>query len=54
VFPVVPPRVDYALTETGETLLETVRGLVAWADEHTRDIDAARARYDARTPRPLE
>jgi DNA-binding HxlR family transcriptional regulator len=51
VYPVVPPRVDYALTRTGETLLATVRGLVAWADEHTGDIDAARARYDARPPR---
>jgi DNA-binding HxlR family transcriptional regulator len=54
VYPVVPPRVDYELTRTGETLLATVRELVAWADEHTRDIDAARARYDARPPRVFE
>ena len=26
----------------------TVRELIAWADEHTGDIDAARVRYDAR------
>jgi DNA-binding HxlR family transcriptional regulator len=48
VYPVVPPRVDYALTPSGHTLLMTVRQLIAWADEHTGDIDAARARYDAR------
>src|ERR1035437_5500829 len=48
VYPVVPPRVDYALTPTGHTLLETVRHLVQWADDHTGEIDAARARYDAR------
>jgi DNA-binding HxlR family transcriptional regulator len=48
VYPVVPPRVDYALTPSGHTLHMTVRQLIAWADEHTGDIDAARARYDAR------
>ena len=48
VYPVVPPRVDYDLTPTGHTLLETVRQLVEWADDHTGEIDAARARYDAR------
>lgn len=52
-YPVVPPRVEYALTPSGHTLLMTVRELIAWADEHTGDIDAARARYDARpTPHP--
>src|SRR6266513_4686641 len=48
VFPVVPPRVDYELTPMGETLLATVRQLVVWADQHTDEIDGARARYDAR------
>jgi len=50
VYPVVPPRVDYALTPMGRTLLETVRDLIAWADEHSAGIDAARAAYDAREP----
>jgi DNA-binding HxlR family transcriptional regulator len=48
VYPVVPPRVEYDLTPSGHTLLVTVRQLIDWADEHTGDIDAARARYDAR------
>src|SRR6266513_2077877 len=48
VFPVVPPRVDYELTPRGSTLLATVRQLVVWADQHTDEIDGARARYDAR------
>jgi len=48
VFPVVPPRVDYELTPMGETLLATVRQLVVWADQHTDEIDGARAHYDAR------
>jgi DNA-binding HxlR family transcriptional regulator len=48
VYAVVPPRVVYDLTPTGHTLLVTVRQLVEWADDHTGEIDAARARYDAR------
>ena|SRR2546426_2396261 len=48
VHAVVPPRVEYELTPMGETLLETVRELVNWADRHTAEIDAARAAYDSR------
>ncbi len=48
VHPVVPPRVDYALTPMGETLLATVRQLIEWADEPADEFDTARARYDAR------
>jgi DNA-binding HxlR family transcriptional regulator len=48
VYPVVPPRVDYALTPLAETLLETVCSLMTWAEAHRPDIDAARARYDER------
>ncbi len=48
VHPTVPPRVDYALTPMGRTLLDTVCRLVEWADAHLPDIDAARAAYDRR------
>jgi DNA-binding HxlR family transcriptional regulator len=48
VFPVVPPRVDYALTPLGSTLLDTIQTLVAWAREHGNEIVEARAAYDAR------
>jgi DNA-binding HxlR family transcriptional regulator len=48
VFPVVPPRVDYELTELGSTLLDTIQELVAWASKHGSEIIAARAAYDAR------
>jgi DNA-binding HxlR family transcriptional regulator len=43
----VPPRVDYALTPLGQTLLEPIGQLVAWADAHTGEIEAAQASYDA-------
>jgi len=48
VYPEVPPRVEYALTPLGETLLSTVCELMTWAEAHRPDIDEARARYDER------
>ena len=32
----VPPRVDYALTEKGRSLLPHLYNLAAWANEHMR------------------
>jgi DNA-binding HxlR family transcriptional regulator len=34
VFPVVPPRVDYALTRRGESLRPVIMALKAWGDEN--------------------
>ena len=48
IHPVIPPRVEYALTPMGRTLLDTIGELVTWADSHLDEIDAARAAYDAR------
>ncbi len=46
VHPVVPPRVEYSLTELGRSLNTTVLALVSWTEAHQADIAAARARYD--------
>ncbi|WP_433246078.1 winged helix-turn-helix transcriptional regulator [Streptosporangium sp. CA-135522] len=48
MYPVMPPRVDYALTPLGRTLLEAVSFLTSWAEEHVEEIEATRARYDTR------
>jgi DNA-binding HxlR family transcriptional regulator len=48
VYPVVPPRVEYSLTPMGATLMDAAGTLVAWAEDHLAQIDAARADYDAR------
>ncbi|MFI6261883.1 winged helix-turn-helix transcriptional regulator [Micromonospora sp. NPDC051006] len=45
----VPPRVDYALTDLGRSLLDLLSGLQAWATTHLGEVEAARVRYDART-----
>ena len=47
VHAVVPPRVDYALTDLGRTLLPPVVALVEWAFAHTDAIREHREAYDA-------
>ncbi|GAB2746417.1 winged helix-turn-helix transcriptional regulator [Amycolatopsis magusensis] len=46
VHPVVPPRVDYALTPLGATLHTTIQALVTWTEDHQKEIAAARSAYD--------
>ncbi|SEU34969.1 winged helix-turn-helix transcriptional regulator [Nonomuraea wenchangensis] len=46
VYPVVPPRVEYALTPLGMSLHETIKSLVIWTEEHQQEISAARSAYD--------
>lgn len=51
VYATIPPRVEYALTPLGHTLLEPVQALARWAEEHRAEIQGARARFDrARGP----
>jgi DNA-binding HxlR family transcriptional regulator len=47
VFPTIPPRVDYALTELGRSLLTPVDALGTWARENQFKIQQARQRFDA-------
>ena len=46
VHPVVPPRVDYDLTDLGQTLLGPVGALAIWADEYRSALRENRRRYD--------
>jgi DNA-binding HxlR family transcriptional regulator len=47
VFPTIPPRVDYALTELGRSLLTPVNGLGLWARQNRDKIQQARIEFDA-------
>ncbi len=47
LFPTIPPRVDYELTEVGRTLLAPVMSLVRWANSNQENIKGARVRFDA-------
>lgn len=46
VYPQVPVKVEYELTELGEGLSSSVWQLVSWADDHHETIRENRANYD--------
>ena len=46
VYPTIPPRVDYELTDLGQELRVPVRALGAWARENITRINDARRRFD--------
>ena len=47
VYPTIPPRVDYALTALGRSLLVPVKALGDWALGNIERIEAARTAFDA-------
>lgn len=47
VYPVVPPRVEYALTKLGRTLIEPLQGLCRWSEKHLPELQSHRARAAA-------
>jgi DNA-binding HxlR family transcriptional regulator len=48
VFPVVPPRVEYALTPLGESLGHAFCGVWEWAEANYAELERARAAYRRR------
>jgi DNA-binding HxlR family transcriptional regulator len=46
VYPTVPPRVEYTLTEPGQALRATVDGMCGWTHRYLGHIEAARRRFD--------
>jgi DNA-binding HxlR family transcriptional regulator len=51
VFPTIPPRVDYELTDLGRGLAEPVKALGQWAFAHLPEIEGARSSFDTRNDR---
>jgi DNA-binding HxlR family transcriptional regulator len=48
VFPTIPPRVEYELTELGHSLRVPLEALGNWAFAHIAAVERARAEFDAR------
>ena len=46
IHPVVPPKVEYRLTELGFSLAEAFCGVWLWAEKHFETIEASRKRFD--------
>jgi DNA-binding HxlR family transcriptional regulator len=51
VFPTIPPRVDYELTELGRSLRGPVENLGSWAFENLPQIQTAREKFDTNASR---
>jgi len=51
VYPTIPPRVEYELTDLGRDLLVPLRALGEWAVANHARVAAARAAYDQRQSR---
>ncbi len=48
IYPTIPPRVDYELTELGQSLRAPIQALGRWAFAHMPVIENARSAFDAR------
>jgi DNA-binding HxlR family transcriptional regulator len=48
VYPTIPPRVDYELTELGRTLIATLSALGDWALSNRAKVEKARTAFDAK------
>ena len=46
VYPEVPVRVEYALTNAGRTLCEPLRALQEWSIAHLEDVSASQQAHD--------
>ncbi|MFF4304004.1 winged helix-turn-helix transcriptional regulator [Streptomyces sp. NPDC001601] len=44
--PVIPPRVDYSLTDLGREAAQQVRDLALWTERRMADVERAREAYD--------
>ena len=38
VYPEVPPRLEYSLTDTGRSLMPVLTDLIAWGQQHFKDV----------------
>ncbi|WP_352595589.1 winged helix-turn-helix transcriptional regulator [Mesorhizobium australicum] len=48
MYPVIPPRVEYELTELSHNLAGLLTQIRSWAEQHAPGIRDARARASAR------
>lgn len=47
IYPQIPPRVEYQLTERGKSLIPHLQNLVIWAKDNIGDIKQSRVAYSS-------
>ena len=48
VYPEVPPKVEYALSKLGRTLIQPLQAICRWSEKHLSELEANRARSNAK------
>ncbi len=54
VYPTIPPRVEYRLTDLGRSAAALVWAIRGWAEEHLDEIVVARNAYDVSSTREVQ
>jgi DNA-binding HxlR family transcriptional regulator len=53
VYPTIPPKVEYAATELGESVTALMHAIRAWSEENINTVLDARDAYDARADQEI-
>ncbi|GAA2501723.1 helix-turn-helix domain-containing protein [Streptomyces longisporus] len=54
VYPTIPPKVEYAATELGESVTALMHAIRAWSEENINAVLDARDAYDARAAQEVQ
>ncbi|MER6074532.1 helix-turn-helix domain-containing protein [Streptomyces sp. NPDC001817] len=54
VYPTIPPKVEYAATELGESVTALMHAIRAWSEENINVVLDARDTYDARAAQEVQ
>ncbi len=49
IYPTVPPKVEYSLTELGSTLVDLLEGIAHWSESNIESVLQSQQAYDARS-----
>lgn len=54
VYPTIPPKVEYAATELGESVTALMHAIRAWSEDNINAVLDARDAYDARAAQEVQ
>jgi DNA-binding HxlR family transcriptional regulator len=54
VYPTIPPKVEYAATELGESVTALMHAIRTWSEDNINDVLDARDAYDTRAAQEVQ